>query len=351
MTEIDPRIKEAYLYKQLKDNKVQCLTCSRYCILEEGECGYCKARKNISGKLFTLEYGDVSSYNLNPIEKKPAYHFYPGSIALTLGSWGCNFPCAWCQNFEISHRSPPVESYTYLSPADVINQFSWNKQIKGISLSFNEPTLSLEYALDIFKDMPEGYYKQFVTNAYMSHQALEELIDAGLDCMTVSIKGPPELIDPLFNIKTEIIFENLKKALHKGVHIELVYLLVTNFNDQDEHILSFLDLVESELSMHVPLHFTRYFPAHLYDQPPTSIKTLQHAYTLADLRGFHYVYLGNVAGHPLENTYCPQCSEILIKRDGFSLVFTRLTEDYKCPNCGTPIVMHPIRKILELEKK
>lgn len=347
---IDPRITEAYLYKTLPNGKVLCQTCSRYCKIEQREVGYCKTRKNIDGKLYMLQYGDISSYNLNPIEKKPAFHFYPGSIALTLGSWSCNFPCPWCQNFEISTRPPPEEVSTFLAPEDAVKQMQWNESIKGVSFSFNEPTLSYEYTLDVFRLMPEGYYKQYVTNAYMSKQALEELIKAGLNCMTVSIKGPPDLIDSRFNIKSRLIFDNLKYSLEHGVHIELVYLLVTNFNDADEHILAFLDLVESELSLYVPVHFTAYHPAYLYEQPPTSMKTLQHAHSLADVQGFKYVYLGNVPGHPLENTYCPECNEILIKRDGFTVVFNKLQDSAKCPNCHTPIVMYPEHKINEIEQ-
>ncbi len=343
MNSDDPRIREAYLYKKLRENSVQCNTCNRRCVIKEGEVGFCKTKKNIEGKLYTLQYGDVSSYSLNPIEKKPAYHFYPGSTALTLGSWSCNFICNWCQNWEIS-KTPPPPNYSdasLLTPEKVVENATFNPSINGTCFSFNEPTLSLEFAYDVFHLLSEDYYKHFVTNGYMTPEALGLLIDVGLNGMTVSFKGTKNIVDCLLDMKVDHVWDNLQIAFQRGVHIELVYLLIPTLNDDEEFIIDFSQKVISKLSDRIPVHFSRYFPSYLAKQPKTSISILQKAHTIAKNEGLKYVYLGNIPGHPFQSTYCPNCSELLIKRDVFSVTFSKLNPNNRCPSCNEQIPIFP----------
>ena len=343
----DPRIRESYLYKKLRNDSVQCKTCNRKCVIPLGEEGFCKTRKNFGGKLYTLQYGDISSYSLNPIEKKPAYHYFPGSTALTLGSWGCNFICDWCQNWEISKTPPPAE-YTdasLLSPEKVVENASFNPSINGVCFSFNEPTLSLEFAYDVFHLLSEDYYKQYVTNGYMTPEALGLLIDAGLNGITVSFKGTKNVVDCLLEMNIDHVWDNVQIAFQRGVHVELVYLLIPTLNDDEEFIRDFSSKVIKVLSDKIPVHFTRYFPSYLAKQPKTSISNLQKAHTIAKNEGLKYVYLGNIPGHPFQSTYCPECSELLIKRDVFSVTFTNLTPDNRCPSCNNPLPLYPYRPV------
>jgi pyruvate formate lyase activating enzyme len=341
----DPRIRESYLFKKLKNNAVQCNTCNRRCIIQENKIGYCKTRKNIGGKLFTLQYGDISSYSLNPIEKKPAYHYFPGSTALTLGSWSCNFSCDWCLNWEIS-KHPPPENYSdasLMSSEKIVENATFNPSINGVCFSFNEPTLSLEFAIDVFHLLPDDYYKHFVSNGYMTAEALGLLIDNGLSGITVSFKGVESVVDELLDIKLELVWENLQIAYQRGIHVELVYLVIPAINDDDDYIKEFSNKVISMLSENIPVHFTRYFPSYLSQKPQTPISTIQRALDIAKKEGLKYVYVGNISGHPFQSTYCPKCSELLIKRDMFSVTFTNLTEDNRCPSCNYPLHIYPYR--------
>lgn len=341
----DPRIKEAYLYECLDNDNVQCNTCRRQCVLKKDQEGFCKTRKNIDGKLYTLSYGDVSSYSVNPVEKKPAYHFFPGQKAYTIGSWGCNFPCDWCQNFDISKRPPP-ENYEFssiLDPEKVIECMTNNSMIEGISFSFNEPTLSLEFSIDVMQQLDSSYFKQYVTNGYMTKDALTMLIDSGLNSMTVSFKGSKDVMDQHLQINSDYIWENIKYALEKEVHIELVYLVIPTLNDKVEQIEEFVNRIKNELSPIIPVHFTGYSPAYLYSIPKTSTSTLQKVHSLAKKLGLEYVYIGNIPRHPLQSTYCSKCSELIYRRDQFTITYTNITKDYKCPNCHQEIHIYPYR--------
>ncbi|MBY9001340.1 MAG: AmmeMemoRadiSam system radical SAM enzyme [Candidatus Heimdallarchaeota archaeon] len=341
----DPRIREAYLYKKLSNNRVQCTTCHVNCSLEEGESGICKTRKNIEGKLHTLIYGDISSYSLHPIEKMPAYQYYPGSVALTFGSWGCNINCDWCQNWDITMHKPP-EKYTnasLMTPEKVVENANFNPSINGVCFSFNEPTLSFEFALDVFQMLPNDFYKYFVSNGYMTVEVLDLLISSGLNGMTVSFKGTENVTDALLNIQQRKIWDNLQIAAQRGIHLELAYLVIPTINDDEEFIRDFSQKVIHRLSANIPVHFLRYFPSYLTKIEKTSVSNLQKTYTIAKNEGLEYVYLGNIPGHPFQNTYCPDCSELLLKRDQFSLTFSQLTSDNRCPSCNFPVQIFPYR--------
>ncbi|MFW6150288.1 MAG: radical SAM protein, partial [Chloroflexota bacterium] len=189
----EERARQALLFEPTGD-KLRCLTCERRCLLGEGETGFCGTRRNSGGRLYTLVYGDISSMSVNPIEKKPLFHFHPGSKALTIGSWSCTFSCPWCQNYDISKSPGNVGCGQFMSAARFVNLVA-QQGCQGTSISFNEPTLLLEYSLDVFRLAKEaGYYNTYITNGYMTETALDLLVEHGLDALNIDIKGPPEAV-------------------------------------------------------------------------------------------------------------------------------------------------------------
>ena len=332
-----PSMKEALLQEGLPDGKVRCLTCERRCALAPGEKGFCRTRVNREGKIHTLVYGLISSLSANPIEKKPLFHFFPGSLALTAGTWRCNFACPWCQNWEISKRDPE-EGYGhgYIVPEEFV-ALADRYHCQGTSISFNEPTLFLEWALDVFRlARKEGLYNTFVTNGYMTEEALEALVEAGLDAANVDIKGEREAVRRYCGADVEVVWRNCRLFVEQGVHLEVTTLVIPGVNDSERTLRGIAKRIYAELGPEVPWHLTRYFPAYEFQAPPTPVSTLERAHALAKEVGLAFVYLGNVPGHPLENTYCPRCGALLIERHGFSIAHCRL-EDGRCPDCGRRI--------------
>ncbi len=333
----DPFIREALLQEKAAD-KVRCLTCERRCLLTEGASGWCRTRRNVGGKITTLIYGNVSSLSANPIEKKPLHHFFPGSVALTAGSWSCNFGCPWCQNWNIS-KSPPRKG-RYMSAEDFVSTaLNWGCQ--GTSISFNEPTLSLEWSLDVFPLAREkGLYNTYVTNGYMTTQALDLLVEAGLDGMNVDIKGNAEAVKKRCKgIDVEKVWRNCRHAKEKGVHLEITTLVIPGVNHHEETLRGIARRIRDKLGAETPWHVSGYYPAYRFHAPPTPLSALERGWRIGKQAGLDFVYLGNVLGHRLENTYCPACGELLIERYGLSVVENRL-QDSKCPACGrvTPIL-------------
>ena len=331
----NPCVREARLQEKA-DGKVRCLTCERWCEIAQGGLGWCRTRKNLDGRLYTLIYGDVSSLSANPIEKKPLYHFYPGSVALTAGSWSCNFDCPWCQNWDISKSAPLMVYVDYWSPERFVAEAK-RRHCQGTSISFNEPTLSLEWSLDVFRlARAEGLYNTFVTNGYMTPQALELLIEAGLDAMNVDIKGDAAAVKKYCKADVEKVWRNCREAKRAGVHIEITTLVIPTVSDREEVLRGIARRIREELGPDTPWHCTGYYPAYRFRQPPTPVKTLEWAHDIGKEEGLDFVYVGNVVGHPYENTYCPACGELLIQRQGLSVIQYRLSEG-KCPKCGRAI--------------
>ncbi len=314
--------------------RVRCLTCERRCIIGPGETGWCRTRQNQDGRLVTLIYGMVSSLSANPIEKKPFYHFYPGSVALTAGSYSCNFACPWCQNWEIS-KSPP-HGEKFLSPARFVAE-AINRQCQGTSISFNEPTLSLEWALEVFRLAHQaGLYNTFVTNGYMTTEVLEQLAQAGLDGMNVDVKGDAETVHTHCQANVEIVWRNLRHAQELGIWVEVTTLVVPGVSDNSGVLAGIAEQILRTLGPHTPWHVTRYHPAYRFTTPPPPVHTLEHARTIGRDIGLRYVYAGNVPGHFGENTYCPSCGRMLVQRWGISLAANMVREG-RCPDCREEI--------------
>jgi len=350
-----PFIHKALLQEAVND-KARCLTCERRCELADGQVGWCRTRQNRDGTLHTLIYGAISSLSCNPIEKKPLYHFYPGSVALTAGSYSCNFACPWCQNWNISKQSPfkqPPFGCAQGRPFDYAqgrpfgggfippHEFVARAQelrCQGASISFNEPTLSLEWSLEVFPLAREaGLYNTFVTNGYMTKAALALLVEAGLDGMNVDVKGDGETVDEYCGADVEVVWRNCQLARERGVWVEITTLVIPGVNDDDECLGEIARRIVAELGPETPWHVSRYHPAYRFTTPPTPVATLERAQKIGQQAGLHYVYLGNVPGHPGEHTFCPNCGTILVRRGLLRLLRCDVTSGGRCPHCGQEI--------------
>ncbi len=327
-----PFVREALLQEAV-GTKVRCLTCERRCLLVEGGLGWCRTRQNRKGKLVTLSYGAISSLAPNPIEKKPFYHFQPGTQALTAGGWSCNFGCPWCQNWEISKRPPPA-SGECLGPERFVTMVR-ESGCQGTSISFNEPVLALEWSLEVFRlARSRGYYNTWVTNGYMTPEALDLLVEAGLDAMNVDIKGDAESVRKYCKqVEAERIWANCRLARTRGVHIELTTLIIPGVNDSEEVLEAIARRIVEELGRDVPWHVNGYHPAWRYTAPPTSAATLERAWRIGKEAGLHFVYIGNLPGHRAQNTYCPGCGAAVLLRAGMTTLRDDL-RDSRCPWCG-----------------
>jgi pyruvate formate lyase activating enzyme len=324
------------LLQERKGNKIRCNVFERRCLLGAGAFGWCRTRENRDGRLVTLIYGCVSSLSANPIEKKPFYHFHPGSFALTVGSWSCNFGCPWCQNWEISKAAPPAEG-NYVSPEGFVRLIE-GCGCRGTSISFNEPSLSLEWSLDLFRlARRHGFYNTFVTNGYMTPEALSLLIEAGLDAMNVDVKGDALAVRTLCKgIKVEKVWSACRLARRRGVHIEITTLLVPTVTDSEATLRGIAERLAAELGAEVPWHVTGYSPAYQFKVPPTPVETLERAWQIGRNAGLQFVYVGNVPCHRFNNTYCPTCGSLLIWRFGFEEARNML-RDGCCPRCARSV--------------
>ncbi|HIC88769.1 MAG TPA: AmmeMemoRadiSam system radical SAM enzyme [Anaerolineae bacterium] len=323
------------LLQEPAGRQIRCLICERRCEIIPGGLGWCRTRRHQDGTLVTLVYGAVSSLSANPIEKKPLYHFYPGTWALTSGSWSCNFGCPWCQNYDISKAAPGRGSY--MSPEDFVLE-AIHLGCQGTSISFNEPTLSLEWSLDVFRlARAQDLYNTYVTNGYMTPEALQSLVEAGLDAMNVDVKGDAEAVHRYCKgVDIEKVWHNCRLAHELGIHLEITTLVIPDVNDRDEVLQGIAERIVAELGPDVPWHVSRYYPAYRFTAPPTPVSTLEQAWQIGKRAGLEFVYLGNVLGHRLENTYCPGCGTLLIGRWGFNVTTYRLDHGH-CSKCGREI--------------
>ena len=321
----------------MPDGRVCCGTCVRGCCIPVGLTGLCGNYENVGGTLYNIGYGKISAIESRPIEIKPFFHFWPGSSATTFSGWGCNFLCPWCQNWSLSKVKPPKEDHDIIEPEKVIElALKWGDD--GVCASFNEPTIHLEYLLDVFKlAKARGLYTTIVSNGSLTRDALKLLKEAGLDAMNVDIKGCPETYRRFIGIADpEEILRTARYALELGIHVEAVFLVVTGANDWEECIEWVLKSHIKYLGPDVPLHINRYYPAYMYNKPATSMEKLLEVYKLAKDVGIRYVYVGNVDTLEYMHTRCPNCGEVLIKRSHYGVIKCNLDEN-KCPTCGEEI--------------
>ncbi len=324
------------MYSRLK-GAVRCEVCERRCVIREGETGLCGTRANIEGRLYTLNYGNLSALESRPIEIKPFFHLWPGSTAMTFSTWSCNFTCPWCQNWHLSRALPEPGKDKYYPPEKVV-EYAVKVKDEGVCASFNEPLMEFEYTLDLFRLAREkGLYTTYVSNGYMTEKALEMLVEAGLDGLKVDIKGDEGVYRDVLSARVDVPWRNVEKALRMGVHVEVVYLMVTGLSDSEEVVENVVEHHLKYAGENVPLHILRYFPAYEYSEPPTSLDRIEYAWNYARKQGVKYVYVGNVRGHEGEHTYCPKCGKPVIKRWGPLIVSCKLDQQNRCEYCGETI--------------
>lgn len=330
----EPFVRESLLQERV-GNKTRCNVCARRCVIPSGGQGWCRTRENRAGTLLTLIYGDVSSQAANPIEKKPLFHFHPGSWCYTVGSWSCNFGCPWCQNWDISKVTS--DGGEFISPRRMI-ELTERSGCDGTSISFNEPTLSLEWSLEVFRlAKARGFYNTFVTNGYLTPEALDMLIAAGLDAMNVDVKGDAAGVRKYCKgVDVNHVWAACRLARRRSVHVEITTLVVPTVNDASDVLHDIAARIAGELGPEVPWHVSGYYPAYHFAVPPTSFRTLERAWHIGREAGLEFVYVGNVPGHRYDNTYCPQCSMLLIERRGFEVVSNHLQQG-RCPWCQRSI--------------
>jgi pyruvate formate lyase activating enzyme len=295
-------------------------------------------RENVEGKLYTLNYAAASSVAVDPIEKKPLFHFYPGSTVLSLGSVGCNFRCKHCQNWNISQAELEDISLREIIPKDAV-KLARDYNCKSIAWTYNEPTMWLEYTIDSAKLARKDNIKTiYVTNGYMTEESLD-LIGPYLDAANVDLKGMSEqFYKELCDARMQPVLDSIKRIYEKKIHLEITNLMIPGYNDSEKNIKALVNFMVNELGVDVPLHFTRFFPYYeLKDVPPTAVADLEKAYKTAKDAGMKYVYIGNVPSGTGENTYCHSCGELLIERNGYQIMADSLKKDKRCPECGTNI--------------
>ncbi|WP_042679008.1 AmmeMemoRadiSam system radical SAM enzyme [Anaerosalibacter massiliensis] len=322
------RFREGLYYEKLKDKKVRCNLCPHKCILKDGQLGICNGRQNKDGILYTLNYGKISSYTYDPIEKKPLYHFYPSSNIFSIGTFGCNLRCNFCQNWEIAHSQPSIVE---ISDEDIIKLAKSNSSI-GIAYTYNEPTIWYEYILNIAEKIKkEGLKNIYVTNGYIEKEPLEKLLPY-IDAMNIDLKAiDDQFYKEICKGRINPVLETIELA-QKKTAVEITTLLIEGMNDSMEKIREISKWI-SGINKDIPLHLTRYYPAFKMNIPPTSYDSLLKAKEEAE-KYLNYVYIGNMWGIDV-NTYCPKCSKKLIERSN-KVKLTGI-ENGRCINCNYSI--------------
>ncbi|MFH1478284.1 MAG: AmmeMemoRadiSam system radical SAM enzyme [Candidatus Omnitrophota bacterium] len=329
-------LKEALLYDKLSDSKVQCILCRHNCTILPGEFGICGVRKNIDGKLYTYAFGSVIASHVDPVEKKPLYHFLPGSMSFSIATIGCNFKCSFCQNHEISQRSfkdGENEGYA-MSPEEVAKEAKKNN-CKSVSYTYTEPTIFFEYAYECSKLAKKAGLKNvFVTNGYMTEKALN-MISPYLDACNVDLKSFNKgFYKNICGADLDGVLDSIRIMKKQGIWIEITTLVVTGENDSEKELKDVARFISS-LDKNIPWHVSRYHPDYKYVKGgPTPIERLRLARSIGENAGLRYIYLGNV----LEggNTYCYNCRKLLVERETFS-VREGYVRQNKCPNCSKEI--------------
>ena len=330
-------LKEASFYKKLDKKAVSCLLCPRFCHIPEGERGFCRVRLNKGGRLFTITYGCPCAVHIDPVEKKPLFHVLPGSNVLSIASAGCNLKCKFCQNWTIS-QTTPEHTYNYNLPPEEVVAAAKRKRCPSIAYTYTEPTSFYEYMLDTAKvARKQGVLNLFHSCGYINPEPLRKL-SRYLDAGNVDLKGfSRDFYQKTCSAELQPVLETLKILKEEGVWIEITNLVIPTLNDGSELIKEMCFWIRDNLGEDVPIHFSRFHPDYkMRNLPPTPLETLERAHRIAKKAGLKYVYIGNVPGHPAENTYCPKCGKILIERRGYTILQNNIKEG-ECKFCREPI--------------
>ncbi len=321
-------IKSAQYYEKLDDQIVRCTLCPAYCKLTDGKVGICGSRLNKGGELVTDNYGELVTIAVDPIEKKPLYHFYPGKDILSTGANGCNFACINCQNWTISQRKVRT---MYFPPERLVESAKQHGSI-GVAFTYTEPMIWFEYLMDTMPLLRKAGLKTvLVTNGYINPEPLRELVKY-VDAMNIDLKGiRPEFYLKVCKGKLEPVLDTIRFVKQSGVHLELTNLIIPDRNDSDDDLSALVDFVAS-VSTDIPLHLSAFHPDYELDTHPTPMATLLRAREIAQSK-LQYVYIGNARIEGGSDTFCPQCGRLLIGRDGYSVEIKGLNGSI-CDGCN-----------------
>jgi len=330
-------VREARYYQRLDRERVQCQLCPKRCITGDGQRGVCRVRENQAGTYKTLVYGRLTTMNLDPIEKKPLFHFLPSTTALSVATAGCNVRCKFCQNWNISQANPEDVRFRYVSPEELV-QTARQYGAKSIAYTYNEPIVFSEYMLDSATlGKARGVYNVMISNGYINRKPLDDLCQQ-LTAIKVDFKAfSDRFYHQTVSGSLQPVLDTMVRIREQGVWLEMVYLVIPTLNDDPQELRDMCQWIIHNLGTDVPLHFTRYHPQYLLKHlPSTPIRTLETAYQIARDAGIKYVYLGNVPTNPAENTYCAACGKMIVERTGFAIRSISI-KDGKCAFCGNPI--------------
>ncbi|MCL5674105.1 MAG: AmmeMemoRadiSam system radical SAM enzyme [Deltaproteobacteria bacterium] len=341
---MENNFKEISLFKKEPDY-TQCLICAHRCKIKENRLGVCKTITNKEGKLYTINYGIIVAESLDPIEKKPLFHFLPGSFSYSIASPGCNFRCLGCQNADISqtYRDENYEEFlSYFNnikramPEEIVKK-ALKSGASSISYTYTDPAVFFDYSLETMSLAHKSGLKNiFVTNGYYTHESVEAAKDL-LDAANIDIKFfKDENYRRVCGGTLKPVLESIKEFYSLGVHIELTTLLIDDYNNNDEEIKSIADFIYS-VNSDIPWHISRFFPLYkMKDGHITNEKSLANAYNIGKKAGLNYIYIGNLISEKFENTYCPSCKKLLIERRGYNIIENNIIES-KCKFCGFKI--------------
>jgi pyruvate formate lyase activating enzyme len=328
---------EAKFYEKLQGKKIKCKLCPRGCTVGDLERGYCGVRENRGGRYFTLVHSRVCAAHVDPIEKKPLFHYLPGTLAFSVATAGCNVNCKFCQNWDFSQVRPEQVPADYISPQQIAG-LAKQYRCPTIAYTYSEPVVFSEYLMDAADAGHQaGIHSVAVSNGYMQEDALKTAYGK-MDAVKIDLKAFSEsYYRDVVAGELKPVLESLVTLRKMGKWTEIVYLVVPTLNDSDAEFRGLASWIKTNLGMNVPLHFTQFHPEYLLKNLPiTPVPTLERAKAIADAEGLHYVYIGNVPGHPAQNTYCPKCRRMLVERVGF-VANQMLIRKGRCPFCGQPI--------------
>jgi len=324
-------------FEPLPDGAVRCTLCPRRCAMAPGERGHCEVRQNQDGTLLTLVYGNPCAVNVDPVEKKPFYHVLPGSASFSIATAGCNLDCVFCQNHEIS-QARPDETMNYDLPPEAVTGYAANYGCRSVAHTYVEPTIFMEYLLDIGAlAQKQGLRNVMHSSGYVNPEPLERLCDV-LDAACIDLKGFSEdYYREMTGGRLAPVLESLELLRRRGVHLELVTLLVPGKNDDPATLREMCSWIRDTLGPDTPLHFSRFYPMYrLQHVAPTAVADLERARDTAREAGLDYVYIGNVSGHEAQSTRCPGCDALLVHRDGYRVRVEKLAGG-ACAECGRKV--------------
>ena len=330
-------VAEAKFYEKLPNKKVKCKLCPRECVVDDRERGYCGVRENRGGTYYTLVHSRVAAANVDPIEKKPFFHVLPGALAFSVATAGCNVNCKMCQNWDISQVRPEQVHATYMPPAQ-LPAIAQKYRCAAVAYTYSEPVIFWEYMFDTSAAARAAGLKSIViTGGYIQQDPLRRLAER-VDAIKVDLKGySAKFYREVVNGELKPVLDALVTMRGLGMWTEIVYLVIPTLNDGDAEFTGLARWVKNNLGADVPVHFTRFHPEYLLKNlPPTPVPTLERAKAVADAEGLHFAYIGNVPGHPAENTWCPKCKRKLIERTGFTIGAIDIQKG-KCRFCRQPI--------------